>query len=72
MEKFKLINENFNLVFRELFDGGRAELILVDKENVLESGIEIEVQPPGRNFRILCFFREEKERLLQLRCFLPF
>jgi len=44
MEKFKLINENFNLVFRELFDGGRAELILVDKENVLESGIEIEVQ----------------------------
>ena len=45
MEQFKLINENFNAVFRELFDGGRAELILLDKENVLESGIEIEVQP---------------------------
>ncbi|ABN52161.1 MAG TPA: chromosome segregation protein SMC [Hungateiclostridium thermocellum] len=53
MEKFKLINENFNLVFRELFDGGRAELILVDKENVLESGIEIEVQPPGKKLQNL-------------------
>jgi len=72
MEKFKLINENFNLVFRELFDGGRAELILVDKENVLESGIEIEVQPPGKKLQNLMLLSEEKERLLQLRCFLPF
>ena len=51
MEQFKLINENFNIVFKELFDGGRAELILVDKENVLESGIEIEVQPPGKKLQ---------------------
>jgi chromosome segregation protein len=51
MEQFKLINENFNLVFKQLFDGGRAELILVDKENVLESGIEIEVQPPGKRLQ---------------------
>ena len=53
MEQFKLINENFNSVFRELFDGGRAELILLDKENVLESGIEIEVQPPGKKLQNL-------------------
>ncbi|HOM02607.1 MAG TPA: chromosome segregation protein SMC [Acetivibrio sp.] len=53
MEQFKLINENFNMVFQELFDGGRAELILVDKENVLESGIEIEVQPPGKKLQNL-------------------
>jgi len=53
MEQFKLINENFNAVFRELFDGGRAELILLDKENVLESGIEIEVQPPGKKLQNL-------------------
>lgn len=51
MEQFKLINENFNIVFRELFDGGRAELILVDKENILDSGIEIEVQPPGKKLQ---------------------
>jgi len=53
MKQFKLINENFNIVFRELFDGGRAELILVDKENILESGIEIEVQPPGKKLQNL-------------------
>lgn len=53
MEQFKLINDNFNMVFKELFEGGRAELILVDKENVLESGIEIEVQPPGKKLQNL-------------------
>lgn len=53
MEQFKLINDNFNMVFKELFDGGRAELILIDKENVLESGIEIEVQPPGKKLQNL-------------------
>lgn len=53
LEQFKLINDNFNMVFRELFDGGHAELILLDKENVLESGIEIEVQPPGKKLQNL-------------------
>ena len=53
LEQFKLINDNFNMVFKELFDGGRAELILLDKENVLESGIEIEVQPPGKKLQNL-------------------
>jgi len=51
IEQFKLINENFNIVFRELFDGGRAGLILVDENNVLESGIEIEAQPPGKKLQ---------------------
>ena len=51
VEQFKLINENFGLVFKELFGGGRAELILTDKENVLDSGIEIEVQPPGKKLQ---------------------
>lgn len=51
LEQFKLINENFSIVFKELFNGGRAGLILVDQENVLESGIEIEVQPPGKKLQ---------------------
>ena len=51
LEQFKLINANFNIVFKELFDGGRASLILVDEENVLESGIEIEAQPPGKKLQ---------------------
>lgn len=51
MEQFKLINSNFNIVFKELFGGGRAELKLTDSENVLESGIDIEVQPPGKKLQ---------------------
>jgi chromosome segregation protein len=51
MEQFNLINENFNTVFRELFEGGRAGLVLVDTVNVLESGIEIEAQPPGKKLQ---------------------
>ncbi|MDD4494309.1 MAG: chromosome segregation protein SMC [Eubacteriales bacterium] len=51
LQQFKIINTNFNLVFRELFDGGHAELILSDTEDVLECGIEIEVQPPGKKLQ---------------------
>lgn len=51
LEQFKLINGNFNIVFKELFGGGRAELKLTDSENVLESGIDIEVQPPGKKLQ---------------------
>ena len=51
LEQFRLINDNFGIVFKELFNGGRAQLILVDQDNVLESGIEIEVQPPGKKLQ---------------------
>ncbi len=51
IQQFKLINKNFNLVFKDLFRGGRAELKLTDDINVLESGIEIEVQPPGKKLQ---------------------
>ena len=50
-ERFKQINKNFSEVFVELFGGGKAELRLTDAENVLESGIEIEVQPPGKKLQ---------------------
>ena len=50
-QKFEIINKNFSEVFVELFGGGRAELILQDTDNVLESGIEIEVQPPGKKLQ---------------------
>ena len=48
---FKEINNNFKDVFKELFGGGRAELKLVDEKNVLESGIEIDVEPPGKKLQ---------------------
>ncbi len=47
-ESFVIINSNFKEIFKELFGGGKAELILTDPENVLESGIEISVAPPGK------------------------
>ncbi|MBQ8646976.1 MAG: chromosome segregation protein SMC, partial [Oscillospiraceae bacterium] len=45
---FKEINAHFGRIFRELFGGGSAQLKLADDTNVLESGIEIQVSPPGK------------------------
>ena len=45
---FKQINTHFQQIFKELFGGGHARLYLSDESNVLESGIEIEVSPPGK------------------------
>ena len=49
--KFELINNNFKEVFRELFGGGKAEITLTDQENILECGIDITVQPPGKKLQ---------------------
>lgn len=53
LTEFNKINENFNHVFKELFGGGHAELVLSDEENVLESGIEIIAKPPGKKLQNL-------------------
>lgn len=50
---FKQINVNFNNVFQELFGGGKAEVILENGNNSLESGIEIKVEPPGKKLQSL-------------------
>ena len=50
-EQFELINKNFAEVFKELFGGGNANLTLTDEENILECGIEITVQPPGKKLQ---------------------
>ena len=48
LDTYNRIRKNFHLMFRRLFGGGRAELKLMDPENVLESGIDIYAQPPGK------------------------
>lgn len=48
METFKVIKENFKETFRELFNGGTAELKLTDPSNILETGIDIIASPPGK------------------------
>ncbi|MCI2046600.1 MAG: chromosome segregation protein SMC [Faecalibacterium sp.] len=47
-DNFRTINENFGRIFAELFGGGTASLYLDDENDVLETGIEIRVAPPGK------------------------
>lgn len=52
-ETFEKIKVSFNETFSELFGGGVAKLSFADESNILESGIEIEVQPPGKKLQNL-------------------
>lgn len=48
LNEFQIINKNFNDVFVKLFGGGSAQVVLTDKDNILESGIDIIVKPPNK------------------------
>jgi chromosome segregation protein len=50
-EAFEAINQEFALTFRQLFGGGSAGLRLLDEDDVLESGIDIIAQPPGKKLQ---------------------
>lgn len=50
-EQFKRIAEEFNIVFRELFGGGKGTLELMEDEDILEAGIRIIAQPPGKKLQ---------------------
>lgn len=52
-EAFDAINEKFKVVFKELFEGGHAELRLEGGEDILEVGVEIIAQPPGKKLQHL-------------------
>ena len=51
LNTFNIINSNFEETFKELFKGGQAHLELTDKENLLETGIEIIASPPGKTLK---------------------
>ena len=48
---FEAINENFSVFFQELFGGGRGEMSLLESDDILEAGIEIVAQPPGKRLQ---------------------
>jgi chromosome segregation protein len=48
---FEQINKNFSTLFQELFGGGRGEMSLIDADDVLESGIDVVAQPPGKRLQ---------------------
>jgi chromosome segregation protein len=50
-QAFEQINQNFGQFFQELFGGGRGEMSLIDADDVLESGIDIIAQPPGKRLQ---------------------
>lgn len=50
-DAYEELNAKFGEVFRTLFGGGRAELVLTDENNILESGIDIIAQPPGKKLQ---------------------
>jgi chromosome segregation protein len=51
VETFEQIRANFQQVFRKLFGGGKADIILEDSDDVLEAGIEVIAKPPGKETR---------------------
>lgn len=51
LETFEKVRREFKIVYRELFKGGRAELSLTDPDNILETGIEIKAEPPGKKLQ---------------------
>ncbi|RMG09293.1 MAG: chromosome segregation protein SMC, partial [Acidobacteria bacterium] len=48
---FHIINENFGRIFAEIFGGGKGEMRLIESDDVLEAGIEIIAQPPGKRLQ---------------------
>ena len=57
---------NFHELFRKLFGGGRADILLLDAENVLECGIEIVARPPGKETRTLSLLSGGEKTLTAL------
>lgn len=51
LDTFEKVKIEFKNVYRELFKGGRAELTLTDPDNILETGIEIKAEPPGKKLQ---------------------
>ena len=53
LSTFNEIRQEFKKVFKELFRGGEADVYMTDPSNILETGIELEATPPGKNLKTI-------------------
>ncbi|MBQ7699055.1 MAG: chromosome segregation protein SMC [Clostridia bacterium] len=67
---FENINLHFGQVFKRLFGGGTAELVLRDPDNVLESGIDINVAPPGKIIKSLSLLSGGEQSFVAIAIYL--
>ncbi|MEX0971334.1 MAG: AAA family ATPase [Paracoccaceae bacterium] len=63
---FEEVNKNFTVLFRSLFGGGDAELVLVESDDPLEAGLEIMCQPPGKKLSTLSLLSGGEQTLTAL------
>ena len=67
---FNEINEKFHYTFKMLFGGGHANLFLTDENDILESGIELDVQPPGKVIRSLSLLSGGEKALVAIAIYM--
>lgn len=65
-DMFNRINDEFNETFRILFGGGKARLILEDPSDILNTGIDIDVQPPGKQVQNIRLFSGGEKALIAI------
>ncbi|MFK7875353.1 MAG: chromosome segregation SMC family protein [Paracoccaceae bacterium] len=63
---FEQVNSNFSLLFRHLFAGGEANLVMVESDDPLEAGLEIMCQPPGKKLSTLSLLSGGEQTLTAL------
>lgn len=65
---FDKINHEFDIVFKNLFGGGSAKLSYSDPDNILETGVDIDIQPPGKAVQNISLFSGGEKALIALAC----
>ena len=63
---FEQVNSNFSMLFKHLFGGGEAKLVLIESEDPLEAGLEIMCQPPGKKLSVLSLLSGGEQTLTAL------
>ena len=65
-DQLQVINQAFGRVFKDLFSGGTAELVLTDESDVLSSGVEIHAQPPGKKLQNMTLFSGGEKAIIAI------